>query len=466
MIEIKLKTLIKAEPSMMVYRGSPNLSIDSVSTDTRSLKRGDIYIPLRGENFDGHIFIKDAISKGASGFFFDTMTEEIDCILKETKQDILALAVPDTLKSLQLLARLVRDELKCHVVAITGSSGKTTTKDLLTSILEAKYDVLSSKANYNNEVGLPLNILRAKRSTEIMILEMGMRGMGQISELCKIAKPTVGVITNIGRAHYALLGSERAIAEAKSELVRCVQRDGAVILNYDDKWTPTLRAMTKSKLITYGFSKGADVFGEILSISAPNHSRVRLFYQGSSAEVDMPLSGKQNAYNALAAAGVALWLGLSLDEVKEGLETSSISSMRMELIGSENGITVINDAYNANPDSMISALESLADFPTKGCKIAVLGDMAELGEIAEKSHLEVGRSVKEKGIDILIAVGDMAALIARGALEAGMDEKAVFYSKEIPDAKKIIEDELEQGDVVLFKASRIMRLERLIEAIS
>ncbi len=465
MIPIQLKDLLLALPAAMLIRGEPKALISSVSTDTRSLKPNDIFIPLRGRNFDGHNFIAQALELGAGGFFFDTASKEIDRILAEHNGEIIALAVPDGLKALHHLANLVRRRLKIPVIGITGSSGKTTTKEMLSSILTQGYKVLSSSENFNNEVGLALTILQADKKTEAMVLEMGMRGPGQIRELCEVAEPNVGIITNIGRAHYGLLGSEKAIAETKSELIDCIEKGGAVILNHDDKWTPSFMALIKSKLITYGLSKGADVFGEILSLTGSLNPKLRIHYQDSFVDVEMVLSGKHNAYNALAAAGAALWLGMELDLIKDGLESFIPPRMRMEVDDGRAGLTIINDAYNANPESMGSAIESLSAFPARGRRIAVLGDMAELGEISDASHMAIGKSLKDNEIDLVFTVGRSAAKIAEGAILAGIDKEFVFHAHDLDAAAKVIKNAIEDGDVVLFKASRIMRFEELIDAI-
>lgn len=466
MIPLKVSSVINAVKGERVS-GSEEEVIHSVSLDSRSLDEHDFFIPLTGEHFDGHRFIKDALKKGACGFIAERLDEEITEILKQKKDTVVAIKVADTLKGLQDLAREVRKKLDIQSIGITGSTGKTCTKDMLKSILSQKMRVVANKKNYNNEIGVPLTIFEADENTDVIIAEMAMRGLGQIEGLAQIAMPTLGLVTNIGKTHYELLGSEEAIFNAKSELVKAIPPNGLVVLNSDDSKTPRMKTVTEARVTTFGLKNPAAVSARDINLDALGRPTFEITTSNKLLiSVSLPYPGKHNIYNALAATAIALELDVNLKDIKQGLETAVIAEMRMQLFEMAEGITVINDAYNASPASMVAALEVLKSVASNSRKIAVLGDMLELGEISHKSHKELGKTVYQSGVDILITVGENGELIAKGAIESGMDEAKVTSFTDLTKTSKILSQEIKPGDVVLIKASRAMGLEKLLDVLA
>ncbi len=466
MLKISITELISILPSGELVFGSENFVISSICTDTRSLTKGDFFVPIKGEHFDGHEFIEDAIRKGASGFFTERWDNKIRAKTKTLPNDSAVIKVQDVLKALQLTAGLVRKKLDCQVIGITGSTGKTTTKDMIGSILKRKFSTVYTEKSYNNEIGVPLTVLKADLNTDVLVVELGMRGRGQITELCEVALPTIGLITNIGKTHFELLCSEEAIAKTKAELIEVVPHNGFVILNQDDVWTNRLKKMASATIVTYGLSGKADIRGKDLKVDTNGHLSFKIVYKDESVLLKLPFLGRYNVYNALAAASVAIKIGLSLDDVKKGLEDCKVTEMRMQVFTNSKGVTVINDAYNANPDSMRASLESLKDIKRKKRRLAVLGDMAELGEISSKLHEEVGALVKKNDIDLLFTVGEKAKQIAHGATKRGMDAKNIFVCDNLKDAEEKVKKIIKSGDVILVKGSRVMMLEELVHSIN
>jgi UDP-N-acetylmuramoyl-tripeptide--D-alanyl-D-alanine ligase len=307
--------------------------------------------------------------------------------------------------------------------------------------------------------------MEAGADTEAVVVEMAMRGPGQIERLCRIARPTAGLVTNVGVSHLELLGSLEAIASAKGELVRAVPATGRVFLNGDDAWSPRLAEDAQAAVTLYGLGAQCDVRAEDVSLAEDGRPLFRLACEQGVAEVVLPALGRHNVYNALAAAAVGLYLELSLDDVVLGLQGATFSRWRMETFESATGVTVINDAYNANPTSMRAALSALGDVPTAGRRIAVLGDMAELGSLSELAHFELGEDVARSAADVLVTVGQRARRIADGAIAAGMAEDSVRPCATPEEAVEVLDDLLAPGDTVLVKASRVMGLETVVEGI-
>jgi len=343
--------------------------------------------------------------------------------------------------------------------------GKTTTKDFLRSVLGTRMNVVATEGNRNNELGVPLTIMQAGADTGVLVVEMAMRGPGQIEALTRIVQPTCGLVTNVGVSHVEVLGSERAIADAKAELVQAVPADGRVFLNSDDAWSATLRDSAEAAVTLYGLSDGADVRAVDITVDDSGNAAFTIVCEQGSERAVLPVPGRHNVYNALAAAGVCLYLKLSLSEVVVGLESARMTGMRMEVFESASGITVINDAYNANPTAMRAALATLGEIRAEGRRIAVLGDMAELGTLSELAHFDLGSVVAGSGADVLVTVGPLAKRIADGALAAGMPVEDVRPCATSEEASEVLDDLLAFGDVVLVKASRVMGLERIVDGI-
>ncbi len=446
--------------------GPETTMVNGLAIDSREVQPGAAFVAFPGEHADGHAYIGDAIAAGARALL---VTRE-DLLIEETvrqsrRHDVAVVLVHDALGAVQALARHHRSRLTCPVVAVTGSTGKTTTKDLLREVLSQRWSVAATESNRNNELGVPLTILGAGAGCGVAVVEMAMRGPGQIAELCGIARPTAGLVTNVGQTHMGLLGSEHAIAAAKGELVSCIPAEGRVFLNGDDAWSQTLASSAQSPITYYGMSEAAEVRASDLSVDEEGHPSFTLTALAGSAAVHMGIPGRHNAYNAAAAAAVGLYLGLSLEQVASGLESATASVMRMEVFESAAGITVINDAYNASPTSMRAALRTLADMATEGRRVAVLGDMAELGSLTELAHFSLGEFVARLGIDLLVTAGERARRIAEGARAEGMGSAAVRPCATVEEASEVLDDVLASRDVVLIKASRVMGLERVVEGI-
>lgn len=434
--------------------GDIDLQINNVSIDSRTINTGDLFVALEGENFDGHDFILEAVSGGAVG-----VVAEEKKLSKCSTVDSALVSVQSTLKAFSEIARGHRMQYDIPLIAVTGSNGKTTTKDMLAAILSQKYQVLKSKENYNNEIGLPYTLLKIQEETKVAVVEMAMRGIGQIKELCETAMPQIGILTNIGPAHFELLGSLRRIALAKGELLKELPADGLAVINWEDEWCKNISSLAKCRIIKYGFNKECDVRAENI-YSEGLRIHYDLCYKKEREQVSLPVTGKHNVLNSLAAAAASVYLGFGLNEISSGLSSFQLSAMRLEFINAQKGSIVINDAYNANPVSTKASLEILQDVPGSR-KIAVLGDMLELGELTEQGHLEVGKDAAEKGVDYLITVGRLSKDISRGAILAGMTENKIFHFFDLDTAAEKTLELLANNAVVLIKGSRSMKMENI-----
>lgn len=440
-----------------IYGHGPIREVERVSIDTRTLTPGSLFFALKGERFDGHDFLKQAWDKGAIG----VVVEKGELAKEYAASQKTVILVEDTLKALQTLARSHREKLKIPVIGITGSNGKTTTKDMVAAVLEERYQVLKTQGNFNNEIGLPLTLLELKPFHEAAVLEMGMRGLKEIEALCQMARPNGGIITNIGVTHYELLGSVENIAKAKGELVESIPEQGFCLLNGEDRWSHRLSTLCRGKVLYYGFDANAQIRARELKNTEKGTAFILETEKGSTP-VNLPLPGEHNVLNALAAAGVGLELGLGLSEIAQGLENVKLSAMRLALVPGKNESLIINDAYNANPTSTKASLKVLAE-RKKRRAIAVLGDMRELGSLEVVGHEEVGKHLVELSIDYLLTVGPLARHIAQGALQQGMDPTRVFSFDNNNDAKKFLAELLLPGDVVLVKGSRALQMEEIVD---
>ena len=432
-----------------------NLIVTGITTDSRKISEGVLFIALKGENFNGEDFVEDAFTKGATAAIVSkNFSKEISggAIIK----------VDDTLKAYQKIAAYWRDKFNIPIVAITGSTGKTTTKDLTAAVLSELGKILKTSANFNNEIGVPLTLLELDETHKAAVVEIGMRGLGQIEELAKIVKPNIAIVTNVNETHIELLGSMENIAKAKAELVEAIPSGGAVILNADNPYTAAMKNLVKPgvKIFTHGIEHPADLKADNVSITGGS-TVFDLTYQGKIYHFDLPLIGRHNISNALAATAAGLFVGLDFDQIRYGISTLVTTKMRFEVIRRD-GIIIVNDAYNASPASMRASIKTAAEvYDTR--KIAVLGDMFELGDISEKVHREVGEYLAANNFEILITVGELGKFIAEGAKSAGMEK--VFVTDSHEDAAKTLRGILHYDDVVLFKASHGMHLEKVIELI-
>lgn len=463
MLTLSVQTLLGVTGGQLLS-GPDSTMVNGLAIDSRSVQPGAAFVAFSGERVDGHAYIPEALAEGARAVLVTRDDEQVRASFEAAARPETALVlVEDALASVEALGSWHRERLMCPVIGVTGSTGKTTTKDFLRSVLASAMRVVATAENRNNELGVPLTLMQAGIETEAVVVEMAMRGPGQIAHLCEIARPTAGLVTNVGVSHVEILGSEAAIASAKGELVKAVPSSGRVFLNGDDGWTDVLSAASAARVIRYGLGETADVRATDITLSEDGSPTFTLISGDRSTEVRLPVPGRHNVYNALAAAAVGLYLGVELEDVVGGLENATFSKWRMESFVSAAGLTVINDAYNANPTSMRAAISALGDIPTRGRRIAVLGDMAELGSLAELAHFQLGGEIAQSPVDALVTVGERARRIAEGALAAGMDIDMVRPCVTAEEASEVLDDLAEPGDTVLVKASRVMGLERVVE---
>lgn len=433
----------------------PDATFSDVVTDTRKIKAGDLFVALKGERFNGEDFARSAVQQGAGGVVVS------DACPAEALAGIAApvLKVPDTLLAYQQLARAWRQRFDLPVIAITGSNGKTTTKDLTAAVLSSRWSVLKTQANFNNEVGLPLTLLQLTNEHAAAVVEIGMRGLGQIRAMAPIAAPSIGIVTNVGETHMELLGSLENIARAKAEMVEAIEPGGTVILNADNPYVAAMAAKARPgvRVVTFGIDMAAEVQGSALCTTGLT-TQFACTLGGQSHLFRIPLAGRHNVENALAAIAAGWVLGFSAADMQAGLAHFQPTGMRFEC-KKMGDYMVINDAYNASPMSMKAAIDTLAEI-APGRKVAVMGDMLELGRVSAAAHETVGRELAAAGVALLVTRGDMGEHIAEGAEAGGM--KAVYRCASHAAAGEILRRELQPGDTILFKGSRGMQMDQII----
>lgn len=450
---LTLKEIIDVTNGNLVY-GNENEECISFERDTRAIKDGDIFIGFKGETVDGGIRYKEALENGAKGCIINKCANEN----LEKIENKFILEVEDTILATQQIAKLKRKKYNIPVVAITGSVGKTSTKDIIASVVSEKYDVLKTQGNMNNHIGLPMTILGLRNHTA-MVVEMGMNHFGEISTLTKIAKPTIAVITNVGTAHIGNLGSRENILKAKLEILEGLSKDGTVVINNDNdllhKWY--LENKDNYNIVTYGIENDSMEKAQDINY-LESSSKYNLKNEGV---IEVPVGGEAFVYNSLAAISVGKALGIGMDKIKQGILKFELTKMRLDVQKSSKGYTIINDCYNANYDSMKSALQYLNRTPGNR-KIAVLGDMLELGDFSKKLHEGVGNAVVENKVDILITVGKESKNIAKIAMENNVETyEYTDNNSAISKLKEILNSE----DVVLVKASNSMNFKEIVSAI-
>ncbi len=429
--------------------GEPPAGFRRAVVDSREVRRGDLFVALPGEHRDGHDFVADALDRGAAGVVVRRAPQELP-------ERTVAYVVEDCLKALQRIAAGHRAALPVKVIGVTGSVGKTTTKEIAAFVLGKRYRLVKNEANYNNEIGLPLTLLKLTPRHERAVLEMGMYAPGEIRLLCELARPEIGLVTNVGPVHLERMGSIEAIAAAKAELVEALPSDGFAVLNGDDRRGRAMAKRTKARVVYFGTSDGCDVRGSDLESKGLEGISFTLEYGGERLRVRTRLPGRHLLLNALGATAVALLDGMSLGEVAQALAAARVP-LRLHVHRGRNDSTILDDTYNASPASMMAALELLADLP--GRRIAVLGDMRELGAEEQEGHRLVGREAARVA-QVIYAVGDLGHLIGEEAKRAGHPAVSLWPSKE--EAARRLASELRVGDVVLLKASRAMALETIL----
>ena len=431
-----------------------NVSFSGVSTDSRSIAEGELFLALRGDTFDGHDFIPMAKARGAIAAVVDAKAA---ACLGET--GIPLVVVSDTRSALGTLAAHWRNRFQLPVIAVTGSNGKTTSKEMIASIMKAEFGdkVLATKGNLNNDIGLPLTLLKLRAFHQVAVVEMGMNHPGEIAGLARIARPTVALVTNAQRAHLEGMGTLETIAAEKGSIFSALDQAGVAVFNADDQWADMWRRQSGGhQVMTFAFQNAADVSGRYQIHGLEN--RLTILFGGEQVEIALALPGAHNARNALGAATVALAAGVPLGSVSKGLQIFSGIKGRLQRRYGRNGCVVLDDTYNANPDSVSAGIDVLA--ATVGRKILVLGDMGEIGDMTGQFHDEVGGYAKSQGLDRLLAFGESSVLAAHNFGAGGQ------HFKKIEDLIASLCAELTPDTIVLVKGSRFMRMERVVEAVT
>jgi UDP-N-acetylmuramoyl-tripeptide--D-alanyl-D-alanine ligase len=434
--------------------------VTGVAVDSRTVRPGQLFVALPGARTDGHRFVADALARGAAAALVRAGSPDVPAGVGPLVE------VEDPGRALLDLAADERRHLGATVVGITGSTGKTSTKDLAAAVLRERLRVAASPASFNNEVGLPLTVLGAPPDAEALVLEMGSRGPGHIRLLCEVARPHVGVVTNVGVAHMELFGSPEVLRDAKAELPEALPEGGTAVLNADDPVARSYAQRTRAGVVLYGRAPEAAVRAVDLRLDRTTAAaRFRLLVPGDEAEVRLPVPGEHMVPNALAAAAVGWALGLGAQEAAAGLARATVSGGRMRLLRTPDGLRVLDDSYNANPTSMAAALKTARWLAAGTRLVAVLGYMAELGPIADAEHERLGELVVRLGVDHLVVVGEEARLVGASATREGMEADCVTYCRTPEEAARAVRSVASPGDLVLVKASRVVGLERVVEAL-
>ena len=454
-MNLKIKDILKCTGGKLI-QGDENYECENFTNDTRKIEKGDTYIAIKGEKFDGNIFFEEALEKGA-----DTVILENKKIEKKYENKNIII-VDDTKKALQQIATAKRNLYKdLIVVGITGSVGKTSTKDMIYSVLSQKYKTLKTEGNFNNDIGLPLTILKL-REHEVAVIEMGMNHKGEISKLTKIAKPQLAVITNVGTAHIGNLGSRENILNAKLEILEGMEKSKIVINNDNDllhEWKNNLKE--NIEVHTFGIENKSDCMAENIKKSE-NNSEFICNINNEKIKINVPIGGDVFIINSLCAILVGKNLGLSDKQIQDGIENFELTKKRMEIIKLKNNITLINDSYNASLDSMKASIKYLSELNGKR-KIAVLGDLFELGDYSEKIHRKIGEEIVKNKIDLLYLIGENSKYIKDEAVKNGMDKNNIFYFNSKNEIINNLKNIMTENDIVLFKASNGMRLFEIVE---
>jgi UDP-N-acetylmuramoyl-tripeptide--D-alanyl-D-alanine ligase len=465
-------TLADALESLTNFRPEGNTPvITEAAIDSRQVIPGSMFVAIPGERVDGHDFLAEAFKRGAS---FALIQKEVDASFRtlDLRAGLNADAIPDlttplclrvenTLSALQQIARFWRRKLDLRVIGITGSVGKSTTKELVAEVLSQRYRTLKSPGNLNNEIGLPLSILRLSPGYQRAVLEMGFYVPGEIAFLCDIAQPQVGVVTNVGTVHAERAGSQEAIAQGKTELVQALPEDGVAILNFDDPWVRKMEEKTRAQVFFYGLSSESDLWADNVEGQGLEGIRFRLHYQRETLYVRVPLIGRHSVHTALRAAAVGLVEGLTWQEIFDGLNQGH-TQLRLVAVRSKTGALILDDTYNASPESMLAALNLLDELD--GRKIAVLGDMLELGQYERQGHEMVGLRAAQVA-DSLLTLGTRGHMIAEAARRSGMKKSSVLEFEELDQIIDWLNQNLAKNDSVLIKGSHGLHMDRIVSVL-
>jgi UDP-N-acetylmuramoyl-tripeptide--D-alanyl-D-alanine ligase len=454
-IPFTLKELAEVTGGRLV-EADPDAVVHGVQLDSRKVRPGELFVALPGSRTDGSLFATAAAQAGAVA----TLAQE-GTVFAGARVE-----VTDPLAALAALGTAVRDRSAATVVGVTGSNGKTTTKDLLAAVLATRLRVVANQASFNNEVGLPLTLARIEPDTQAVVVEMGARGPGHIAALARLARPGVGVVLNVGESHLGMFGSREAIAKAKGELVEALPAEGVAVLNADDPRVAAMAERTVARVVTFGQGPTADVRAERVELDDDGRARFRLHTPAGTAPATLPAPGEHLVGCALAAAAAASALGVGPEDAAAGLAAASLSPGRMQVRRRPDGLTVVNDAYNANPSSMAAALKTLAALGRRGGRtVAVLGEMAELGPTAAAEHDRIGRLATRLGIDRLVGVGEPGRVMVNAARMEGMWPEEAQAVADADAAVALLAPTLGPDDVLLVKASRVVALDRVADAL-
>ena len=452
MNNIKVSDILKATGGKLI-QGNSELLINGISTDTRSIKQGEIFFALEGENYDGHKFVEQAIHNGAAGAVISSGKKAAYSFHNGFKKCAL-LEVADTLTALGELAKFYRNSLPASFIAVTGSNGKTTTKDMVYHVLRNFKSVSRSRKSFNNFIGVPLTIFETETAHDFCIVEMGTNAPGEIKRLSEIIFPDFAILTNISNAHLEGLENIEGVASAKSEFIENMAEDGTLITNADDDWCNQIADRFNGKVISFGFNQSAD----IKASNVKRNDSGFVFTVNDSLTVNLPVFGKHNIYNALAVIAMCDTVGVGIEVICDKFIDFKLPPMRMEkqICG---GIVVVNDGYNSNPSSMSSALDEFSQLITSGRKVLICGDMLELGNYAERLHKEVGAKVADANIDVLWTVGPLSRFVAEEAIANGMPRENILSCETSEEMCSFVASQLKKDDTVLIKGSRRVKLE-------
>jgi UDP-N-acetylmuramoyl-tripeptide--D-alanyl-D-alanine ligase len=459
---LRIEEVLRATGGRLL-QGEEEAFFQGISTDSRTIRAGELFIALKGPYFDGHHFAQKALEKKAGGVVIEE--DQAGDIRWNGYRSKAVIVVKDTLRALGDIAHDQRRRYRTPVVALTGSNGKTTTKEMISACLETTFPVLKTKGNLNNLIGLPLTLLNLTEKERVVVLEMGMNVPGEVRRLTEIAEPDVGLITNIQMAHLEGMGSLDRVKEEKGELFRRMRKDGTILVNQNDPYVSDLAGEFSGQKITFGVEKSADVMAKEVRLRGSEGTSFKLILEGEEIGIALPLLGRHFISNALAAIAAASLFGIELEKVKGVLEHFQPFHMRMEVIPLGGGKTLIDDTYNANPRSMDLALEILAELKGKGRAIAVLGDMLELGGFSEEAHRQLGEKVKELSIDLLLTLGEKAPLVVESAIRHGFELKRAKVAESHSEAISFLKGIIREGDWILVKGSRGMAMEKVVEGL-
>ncbi len=457
-LNLKFKDIESAKPVLIqAAKSQLNVIFSNVCTDSRAIKSGDLFFAFKGDKFDAHEYIEQVFSSGAAACVVNQYWYEDN---KDNFKDKFLISVDSVESYFARLATVYRKRFDIPIIAIGGSNGKTSVKEMTAAVLSRKYNVLKTEGNLNNHLGVPMTIFRLHSEHEIAVVEIGTNHFGELDYLCEILEPGLGLLTNIGNEHLEFFGDLEGVTKAESELFEYLgENDGTAFLNTDDDLLKTLFPLLK-KFITYGFNNKPAIKGEFITLDAAACAEISVKGPVGETAIQLPIPGKHTANNALAAATVGIYFGVSLPEIKIALETVKTASKRMEVI-ERNGIVFLSDCYNANPDSLNAALDTLKQMQNTGRKIAVLGDMREMGKEAANAHREAGKKIASLDFDLICTFGEMMKLVYNEV--QNVSEKKSIHFENKSELTDYLKKNLTVGDVVLMKASRASRLEEVLE---